>query len=233
MILTREEGWSEVKAGRIFKSSDCLHAEGKPGWISHSQYTAHLGNHKEFTTTMDTLIDKYGNLGNRLVFVCDGAAWIKNWIEDAFPKAISILDYYHVCEHLHDFSNSIFTDKTKEKLWTDKQKEWLLKGEIKTVISNIKRIGKNSEKTNQLINYYSNNKDRMKYQDYVKIGCGIIGSGAIESAHRTLVQKRMKQSGQRWSCKGAQNMLNLRVVRKNNDWNKIVELTKAKCKAAA
>ena len=31
MILTREEGWSEVKVGRIFKSSDCLHAEGKQG----------------------------------------------------------------------------------------------------------------------------------------------------------------------------------------------------------
>lgn len=73
----------------------------------------------------------------------------------------------------------------------------------------------------------------MKYQDYAKIGCGIIGSGAIESAHRTVVQKRMKQSGQRWSYKGAQNMLNLRVVRKNNSWNKIIELTKAKLKVAA
>ena len=233
MILTREEGWSEVKVGRLFKSSDCLHADGKPGWISHSQYIAHLGSHKEFTKTLDTLVDKYGNLGNRLVFVSDGATWIKNWIEDAFPKAISILDYYHVCEHLHEFSSSIFTDKTKEKCWTDKQKEWLLKGEVKTVITNIKRIGKNTEKANQLISYYTKNKERMKYQDYLTIGCGIIGSGAIESAHRTLVQKRMKQSGQRWSCKGAQNMLNLRVVRKNNDWNKIIELTKVKLKVAA
>ena len=238
MILTREEGWSEVKVGRIFKSSDCLHAEGKPGWISHpiaigSQYVAHLGSHKEFTKTLDGLIDKYGSLGNRLVFVSDGATWIKNWIEDAFPKAISILDYYHVCEHLHEFSSSIFTDKVKEKIWTDKQKEWLLKGEVKTVISNIKRIGGNSENANQLISYYSKNKNRMNYQDYVKIGCGIIGSGAIESAHRTLVQKRMKQSGQRWSCKGAQHMLNLRVVRKNNDWNKIIELTKGTLRAAA
>jgi len=233
MILTREEGWSEVKVGRIFKSGDCLHAEEKPGWISHSQYTAHLGSHKDFTATMDTLIDKYGNLGNRLVFVSDGAAWIKNWIEDAFPKAVSILDYYHVCEHLHEFSSSVFTDKRKESAWTDKQKEWLLKGEVNGVISNIKRVGKNSEAAIKLISYYSNNKSRMKYHEYVKIGCGIIGSGAIESAHRTLVQKRMKQSGQRWSWAGAQHMLNLRVVRKNNDWNKIIELTKATLKVAA
>ncbi len=65
------------------------------------------------------------------------------------------------------------------------------------------------------------------------MGCGIIGSGAIESAHRTVVQKRMKQSGQRWSVQGAQNMLNLRVVRKNLQWSKIIQLTKAEFKAAA
>lgn len=233
MILTREEGWSEVKVGRIFKSSDCLHPEGKPGWISHSQYTAHLGGHKEFTKTLDTLIDKYGNLGQRLVFVSDGATWIKNWIEDAFPKAVSILDYYHACEHLHEFSSSVFTDKAIEKIWTDKQKQWLLKGKVKTVISNIKRIGKKSDAANQLINYYGNNKHRMNYQVYVKIGCGIIGSGAIESAHRTLVQKRMKQSGQRWSWEGAQHMLALRVARNNKDWNKVIDLTKSTCKAVA
>ncbi|MEO6327978.1 MAG: hypothetical protein ABIO55_03560 [Ginsengibacter sp.] len=108
MILTREEGWSEVKVGSLFKISDCLHADGKPVWISHSQYTAHLGSHKEFTKTMDGLIDKYGSLGNRLVFVSDGATWIKNWIDDAFPKAISILDYYHECEHLTGKKTAIF-----------------------------------------------------------------------------------------------------------------------------
>ena len=114
MILTREEGWSEVKVGRIFKSSDCLHSEGKQGWISHSQYTAHLGSHKEFTKTMDSLIDKYGNLGKRSVFLSDGATWIKHWTEDAFPEAVSILDYYHVCEPLHEFSRSVFFDNVNE-----------------------------------------------------------------------------------------------------------------------
>ncbi|MDR2286775.1 MAG: hypothetical protein LBE04_04775 [Prevotellaceae bacterium] len=30
----------------------------------------------------------------------------------------------------------------------------------------------------------------MRYKQYRNMGCGIIGSGAIESAHRTLIQKR-------------------------------------------
>lgn len=58
------------------------------------------------------------------------------------------------------------------------------------------------------------------------IGVGLIGSGAIESAHRTVVQKRMKQSGQRWSNKGAQNMLNLRVLKMNDQWEKVIQLIK-------
>jgi hypothetical protein len=107
MVLTREEGWKEVKVGRLFKSSDCIHATPKQGWISNSQYVAQLNNSKNFTKTMDGLIESFGKLENRLIFISDGAPWIKNWIEDAFPAAISILDYYHACEHLHEFSNVI------------------------------------------------------------------------------------------------------------------------------
>lgn len=232
MILTREEGWSEVKVGRIFKSLDCLHAEGKQGWISHSQYIAHLGSYKEFTKAMDSLIDKYGNLGNRLVFVSDGATWIKNWIEDAFPQAISILDYYHACEHLHQFSASFFKDKKVEQKWTIRQKELLLKSKVQKVIKNIQALAtNNSVEAENLIAYYHANSSRMDYQKYKQLGSGIIGSGAIESAHRTVIQKRMKLSGQRWSRKGAQNMLNLRVINKNHQWSKIIEMSKYGLKA--
>ena len=70
----------------------------------------------------------------------------------------------------------------------------------------------------------------MNYSDsdkqYKNVGVGLIGSGAIESAHRTVVQKRMKQSRQRWSNKGAQNMLNLRVLTMNEQWYKVVQLIK-------
>jgi hypothetical protein len=97
MLLTREEGWKEVKTGRFFKSSDCLHADGqKPGRIFRSQYVAQMGSSKDFTAIMDELIEAYGKRSDQLIFISDGAVWIKNWIEDAFPKAVSILDYYHM-----------------------------------------------------------------------------------------------------------------------------------------
>ncbi|HRN55953.1 MAG TPA: UPF0236 family protein [Niabella sp.] len=233
MLLTREEGWKEVKVGRFFKSSDCIHAAQKPGWISNSQYVALLGNSKDFTKIMDNLIESFGNLKSRLIFLSDGATWIKNWIEDAFPQAITILDYYHACEHLHQFSTSFFRDKKMEQKWTTRQKELLLKSKVHKVIKNIQVLSTNNSnaEAENLIAYYQANSSRMDYQKYKQLGCGVIGSGAIESAHRTVIQKRMKLSGQRWSRKGAQNMLNLRVMNKNHQWSKIIEMSKYGLKA--
>jgi hypothetical protein len=226
MIQTRDDGWKEVKVGRMFTSGSCIDPNGNASWISHSQYVAHLGNSKDFTRQMDTLIESYGRLGERLVFISDGGTWIKNWIEDAFPEAVSILDYYHVCEHLHQFANTIFSEGEQLKKWTEQQKELLLQNKVMEVITNIKKQDSKSKEALSLINYYTGNAHRMNYKTYKSIGAGLIGSGAIESAHRTVVQKRMKQSGQRWSNKGAQHMLNLRVLSMNGQWNTVINMIK-------
>ena len=84
----------------------------------------------------------------------------------------------------------------------------------------------------KLLQYYQTNKDRMDYKRYRNIGAGIIGSGAIESAHRTVIQKRMKLSGQRWTKKRAQNMLALRCTTLSENWNKVIQLICSQSKAA-
>ncbi len=120
-----------------------------------------------------------------------------------------------------------------EQKWTTQQKELLLESQVLEVIKNIKALAGKNKEAEKLIAYYQANKDRMDYQQYKQMGCGIIGSGAIESAHRTVIQKRMKLSGQRWSKQGAQNMLNLRVMNKNQQWSKIIEMSKYGFKATA
>ena len=116
--------------------------------------------------------------------------------------------------------------------WTNQQKELLLDSNVDSVIDNINMAKvSNMEAANELISYYESNKKRMDYKYYKTIGAGIIGSGAIESAHRTLIQNRMKLSGQRWSLKGAQNMINLKTVYLNEQWDNITLLTKQKLTA--
>src|SRR3954465_1550538 len=84
MVLTRGQGWKEVKVGRVFKSVDCLHPEGKQGVITHSQYLAQLGSHKSFSKKLEPLIEDYTTNQQQMIFISDGAPWLRNWIEDAF-----------------------------------------------------------------------------------------------------------------------------------------------------
>jgi len=109
----------------------------------------------------------------------------------------------------------------------------LLESSAEQVIRNVEQLNSSKKEARKLREYYQANLDRMDYKTYKQMGCAIIGSGAIESAHRKVIQKRMKQSGQRWSKNGAQHMLNLRVIKCNNQWDKIVALTKTEFKKAA
>lgn len=84
------------------------------------------------------------------------------------------------------------------------------------------------EKLRQLIGYYKNHEKRMQYHIFKEKGLQI-GSGAIESAHKDVLQKRLKLSGQRWTKPGLQQIAQLRVTYKSNRWNQIKQL----CKKAA
>lgn len=63
----------------------------------------------------------------------------------------------------------------------------------------------------------------MRYGSFKAQGL-LIGSGAIEAAHRHLIQHRLKLSGQRWTKQGAQQIANLRVAKKSNQWYKVLDL---------
>ena len=226
MVCTREDGWKEVKLGRLFKGSDCLNPNSEHACLSQSQYVAQFGNSHTFGKRMEQVISAYGNLKHRLVFITDGATWIREWIADHYPCAVAVLDYYHACEHLHQFADTAFKERQQKELWCKEQKELMLDSMIDKVINNIMMTEAQEEQKLKLINYYGTNKHRMDYKNYRTMGCGIIGSGAIESAHRTVIQKRMKLSGQRWSHQGIRNMLRLRVLSMNKQWYKIIEATK-------
>jgi hypothetical protein len=233
MILTREPGdgkngsWQKVKLCRVYHGDDQLSSE-KRHWMEHSDYTAHLGDHREFQSKAERLIDPWEHLKERLVFISDGAAWIHRWQKANCPKATQIPDFYHAVEHLSAFACSAITDELRRKEWVRQCREELLESKSDEVLQKIKDCAVEQSTTvkkqkDNLINYYQANVDRMDYKSYRQRGLRI-GSGAIEAAHRNVIQKRLKLSGQRWTKKGAQNVLNLKVCYMSGRWDKVVEL---------
>ena len=235
MIQTRnnDEPWKEVRLGRLFRGEDCLCPNEDTAYLVDSQYVGHFGKSVDFCQKADGVIGLYGDLKNRLVFISDGATWIREWIADNYPLSVSILDYYHATEYLHEFAEKAFSDVCERDEWYDRQKELLLASAVETVLENINSANATEKDKKKITTYYQNNKERMKYGQYRKMGCGIIGSGAVEAAHRTVIQKRMKQAGQRWSVRGAKNMLRLRIISMNKQWAKVIDFLKmqplAKC----
>ena len=63
--------------------------------------------------------------------------------------------------------------------------------------------------------YLSNNKDRLRYVTLATSGLPI-GSGVTESAAKTVVGRRAKSSGQRWSEAGLRGALTLRAIHQSD-----------------
>lgn len=126
-----------------------------------------------FIDQMDKIFESYGSLKERLVFIADGAPWIRNWITDTFPEAVSILDFYHATQYLYGFSEIFFDDPQQAHQWSETQKKLLLNSQVDKVIDNIEKLATGHPDAKRVLEYYRVNQNRMDYKRYSQIGCGI------------------------------------------------------------
>lgn len=226
MVLTRENDWMEMKVGRAFSQSSCVSVQPERNEIIHSDYVCHLGGSKDFLKKWERHIEAYNNK----IFIADGAKWIWNYVEDAYPQSIQILDFFHAVEKLGCYANARYPmDAEYRKEWLHLQKQRLLNNGIADIIKELEQATTHSDEALQalkeVLGYYKNNESRMHYQSYLQAGY-LIGSGAMEAAHRNVVQQRLKLSGQRWSVDGAQKIVNLRAYKKSKQWHRVETLIK-------
>lgn len=225
MILTREEKWKEMKLARIFSEKESISISKHRRYIGESVYVAHLGGHKDFLQKVEYHLDSKAEI----VFVADGAPWIWKWAETMYPESTQILDFYHAKQHLCEWAEIAIVKPEEKERWVDYQTLLLLNDKVGEVIKNISARPAFSTHAKQkkmaLMEYYTVHKERMKYRTF-RINGLTIGSGAIEAAHKHIIQQRMKLSGQRWTKKGVQQIANLRTTFKSNQWNTLIDLTK-------
>lgn len=226
MIFTRPDEWREMKLGRIFHGSQTVQLSDKRRQTLRSLYVSHLGSVDKFLPKLERHLTHYHNR----VIIGDGAKWIWNWAEDNYPGATHILDFYHAREKLVIFAGHQFSQDDVRKDWMDQQCQRLLNDEVEVVISSLKtcraKNSKAAEAKAKLLDYYVQHDDRMLYKTYREAGL-LIGSGPIEAAHRSVIQQRMKLSGQKWSVQGAQAIANLRCYHRSSAWNIVEKLVQA------
>lgn len=226
MLLTREDKWREIKLGRIFTGGQVVQLNKSRREVRHSIYVSHLGSVNDFFPKLERHLTNYHNK----VIIGDGAKWIWNWAEDNYPGAIQILDFYHAKEKLVLFARHQWQCDEQRRNWVKEQSDKLLNGELEQVLLSVRSSRARNEEARiakaKLIDYYLEHDDRMHYKAYRDRGL-LIGSGPIEAAHRSVIQQRMKLSGQKWSINGAQAMANLRCYKCSEAWNMVENLIAA------
>jgi hypothetical protein len=80
-----------------------------------------------------------------------------------------------------------------------------------------KTAERGKKRLNTLIAYVERNLHRLHYGELRKRGFQI-GSGAMESLHRTGSQVRLKRAGCRWTAEASQAILNLRMLSLSGRW---------------
>jgi hypothetical protein len=228
LINTRDSDWKEVKLVMFFASKDAKkRCKGETVTISKKDYAAWLGSVEEFYYfVLDAAVKNHCFDYERIIVISDGATWIRKMCEELFPHAVQILDFWHMAENVYTFARFQFKDdETKYKPWADDIIKRLRNGdekERKAVLDELKEFAdvKCPQGVCNISTYLTNNAEKIKYADYQANGW-YIGSGPMESSNKTVVQKRMKQSGMRWGTEHAQRLLALRTRFDSGRWNEV------------
>ncbi len=210
MVLTREEGWREVKLGVI--SSD-----------ERRRYVGHLGAPGPLGRKLRRELGAVGaGRAGRQVALGDGARWVWKLFEDKFPTAVQVVDYYHVAQQIHGCASVLYGEGTAQgKAWAEGMKGSLWEQGPEAVLEKLRprrwrKKGKRQAVEN-LRGYITRNRPRLDYPQFREQGLPV-GSGQVESGCKQVVQRRLKGPGMRWSIKGAQEMLAVRCAALSDLW---------------
>jgi hypothetical protein len=202
--------WAEMTReidGEEFKAKDLLFCQ-----LSDELTLRHLGDEKAVICLMD---------GERALWEAQRAY---------FSDAIGVLDLFHVMERLWAVAHCFHKDGSDEaKRFVEERLRGLLEGRVGYVIGGLRQRltkgslrGRKREVVESAVEYLENNREHMKYDEYLAAGYPI-GSGVAEGACRHLVKDRMEQTGMRWTVEGAQAMLHTRALYLNGQWEEFLE----------
>lgn len=195
-------------------------------------FSATLGNSKQAGEHVLHCVKAVGaDEKTKVHCVGDGAAWIAHQIEEQFgANATYLIDFYHLCEYVSAAAPTC--SPGHEKMWLDKQKALLKENAWPHVLLalqphiELRSIPDEQAPVRACYRYIKNRPRQLDYKTAIDNDLPI-GSGEIESAHRYVIQKRLKIAGAWWLEGNAENMLALRVNKANHQWDQYWENNKA------
>ncbi len=167
----------------------------------------------------------------QLVFLGDGVDWIWDRVPVVAQKAglapgrwYQSVDVYHAAEHI---ARAVAACKKWSAEEQKKQRTRLMRklvaGEMDAVLRYLRTLkrGRRSSAIQDEIGYLEGRRDRMRYGDLRRKKLPI-GSGAVESAIRRVINLRVKGAGMFWKEDNAEAMIYLRAQALTGRWEEMI-----------
>ena len=154
----------------------------------------------------------------------DGGNGLENFLKKNFPGPLDgeevavILDFWHASDSLCKLTKVLHPadDEVRQAQLTAWCHTMKHEGGHR-IVQELEKLALPNRKTavraqyEETLGYLKNNAHRMDYPKYLANGWSI-GSGAMESACKTVVGQRLKLAGMRWREKGTNEMCHLRAL---------------------
>lgn len=217
---TRKVYWSEARMSLAYKADD----------HSSVSYAGTMGDTDSAGNNLNYCVRSIGyGAKTRIHGLGDGATWIAEQFELKFGSdAEYLLDFYHASQYLAAAATCF--PEYDQKDWLSLNQAHLKNGAIDLVIQPLhehveaKNCGQASCAAEKCHNYLIRRTHQLGYAAALKNNLPI-GSGAIESAHKHILQLRLKRPGAWWKRYNAEAMIALRVERANDEWDHYWETT--------
>ena len=218
-------GTDRRKGKRLFwkEAKICLaHAQGSrtPVYGGTLQGDVDQAGHELFRCALKA---GFGQ-GSRLHAVGDGAEWIAAQMERQFgANGRYLVDFYHVCDYLSAAAKALSPDPEAASAWLSTQKDRLKSSRAEELIQDLAAHLEAPDTVDAEApvrcchRYLSHRRGQLDYRAALADDLPI-GSGEIESAHRYVVQQRLKRPGAWWQAANAEHMIALRILRANGQW---------------
>jgi hypothetical protein len=173
-----------------------------------------------FTPRFVALARQHGSERAReLVALGDGAHWIWSLCDRYFPRAVQIVDYWHMTQHLYAVANARFGKETAAgKEWVAACQWYLDRDLAVSVLNKIQEWEPVAAADRKLrdteYGYFAHNQERMRYETFLKRGYHI-GSGVVEASCRQVVTQRLDEAGMHWREESAEAVLAIRAKLKS------------------
>jgi hypothetical protein len=219
--------WRELKIGAWYQATGQPPTTPDGTWrieAKHITYYADVCEAQAFGELVwATGLQRDADHAVELIFIGDGAAWIWRLVEQYFPDAIQIVDWFHACEYLVAVARHAYSDATTRHAWFTSVRTALWDGDLAAVIDACHAhvrpdLKAEDDPAQQAVTYFTNNRQRMDYPTYRANGYQI-GSGTIESAAKQIVSQRMKVTGAIWNLESARLVAKARAAFLSDQWH--------------